>query len=665
MTSSLYVEVPGEPPFEVRLERDVMVVGRQDTDLALRDMNVSRRHFRVERAPTKTGFVLRDERSRNGTFVNGVSVLDKVLVEGDRIQVGGSTLTFRVAASASAVPLELAPRPLATPRSDGAPAPGSSPELPVGRPSGALGRAPVTSALPPGARHGRRGEGVASAPLPETALWSNPPASHDLTIAPGYMLAPAVEGGPVPLPRPRPPTPADVTPYPPLQPPRPEGDPGTKPHLRPSRAQVPTPTVLPPPGERWRLLADVACAINGEHDIDRLLERILDAVLTLVPAKSGFLVLREEGELVVKANRNAPDVRLDASAEGASRISLQVCNEAIAQRRPVLTQDAVSDEKLGQFQTVMSLRLKSILCVPFSSNDVALGVVYLDEPQVDPFAEEGEVVELVGAFGDLAGIALQNARHLRETAARERLEEELRIASRIQRNLLPRPVTELRGLELAGRTMPARVVGGDLYDFFRRPPPESEVVISIGDVSGKGIGAGLVMVQVRSLLRAYAESYRPTDELLVHVNRALAGDLEPGQFVSFLLMRYEEESGHLSFTGAGHEHLILYRPGTRQLEFMRAGGVVLGLMPDVTGRLVERHMTLQPGDVICLYTDGATEATSPSGEEFGLERVAQALQAGPLDPESIVARVIDQVVAFTGRGRELADDLTVVALRRV
>jgi serine phosphatase RsbU (regulator of sigma subunit) len=663
MTSSLYVEVPGEPPFEVRLERDVMVVGRQDTDLALRDMNVSRRHFRVERAPAVSGFVLRDERSRNGTFVNGVSVLDKMLVEGDRIQVGGSTLTFRLVASPSSIPLELAPRPLATPRAGSDPAlSGSSADVPVSRPSGMVGRAPATVSLPPGAR--RRELISPSTPLPE-GPWSNPPVSHDLTIAPGYMLAPAVAGGPVPLPRPAPPAAGEVTPRPPL----PEGDPGTKSHQRPSRAQVPVPAVLPPPGERWRLLADVACAINGEHDIDRLLERILDAVLTLVPAKSGFLVLREGGELVVKANRNAPDVRLDATSDGAgdaaSRYSQQVCNEAIAQRRPVLTQDAISDEKLGQFQTVMSLRLKSILCVPFSSNDVALGVVYLDEPQVDPFAEEGEVVELVGAFGDLAGIALQNARHLRETAARERLEEELRIASRIQRNLLPKAVTELRGLELAGRTMPAREVGGDLYDFFRRPPPESEVVISIGDVSGKGIGAGLVMVQVRSLLRAYAESYRPTDELLVHVNRALAGDLEPGQFVSFLLMRYEEESGHVSFTGAGHEHLILFRPGTGQLELMRAGGVVLGLMPDVTGRLVERHMTLQPGDVICLYTDGATEAHSPTGEEFGLERVAAALQAGPLDPESIVKRVIDQVVAFTGEGRELADDLTVVALRRV
>ncbi|MCW8141169.1 MAG: FHA domain-containing protein, partial [Planctomycetota bacterium] len=110
MTASLVVEAPGELPFEVRLDRDVVVVGRQGTDLALRDMNVSRQHFRVERV-ADLGHVLRDERSRNGTFVNGVSVLDKVLAEGDRIQVGGSVMTYRRAAGPSALPLDQAPRP--------------------------------------------------------------------------------------------------------------------------------------------------------------------------------------------------------------------------------------------------------------------------------------------------------------------------------------------------------------------------------------------------------------------------------------------------------------------------------------------------------------------------------------------------------------------------
>ncbi|MBX3471338.1 MAG: SpoIIE family protein phosphatase [Planctomycetes bacterium] len=663
MTASLVVEAPGELPFEVRLDRDVVVVGRQGTDLALRDMNVSRQHFRIERV-AGLGHVLRDERSRNGTFVNGVSVLDKVLADGDRIHVGGSGLVYRQTAGPAALPLDQAPRP-----GPGAGASGVH-RLPV--PSEAtLQQAPrrVTAPIPPAA------QAPQTSPAPQTF-----PAPHTVP-APASATAPAPGAPPT-----RPPAPATVlmpTPAPgfgefgahPAPQPFPPGgfvsaataaaagDPGTKPHpIRPSRAQVPTPGQAAG-GERWRKLAEVACAINGEHDIDRLLERILDAVLALVPAKGGFLVMREGEALVIRANRDAPEARLDA-AEGPYRISTQVCQEAIAQRRPVLTQDALSDERLGQFQTVMSLHLRSILCVPFSSQDEVLGVVYLDEPQVDPFADDGEVVELVGAFGDLAGIALANARHLRATAARERMTEELRIAARIQMNLLPKAPPDVRGLEVAGRMLPAREIGGDLYDYFRRPGQAGEVLVSIGDVSGKGVGAGLVMSQVRALVRAYAETYGPTDELLAHVNQALADDLESGQFVSFLLMRYDEESGRLSFTGAGHEHLILYRPSTRQVELMRAGGVVLGLVPDIRGRVSERHLTLQPGDVVCLYTDGATEATSAEGEEFGLDRITQTVQAGALDPGAIVDRVIEAVVSFTGKDRELSDDLTVVALRK-
>jgi sigma-B regulation protein RsbU (phosphoserine phosphatase) len=645
VAASLIVEVPGEAPFEVCLDLATVVVGRQGCELALRDMNVSRRHFRIERAAA--GYhVLKDEGSRNGTVVNGVSVLEKVLQDGDRIHVGGSTLLFRQVASPTALPLELAPRPVAGGARSGVHRLSAGPEP-------TLAQAParrVTAPMPPAAP---AASSAASAPL-----------------ADGFGLTPAP--GPVPaLPEPvRPPTRVVGPPLPDTFGPAPaaapatalyEGDPGTRPHLLPrsSRPEVPT----PPGGERWRKLAEVACAINVEHEIDRLLERILDAVLSLVPAKGGFLVLCEGEALTIRATRNAPTTALD-QAEGTWRISQQVCREAVAQRRPVLTQDALGDERLGQFQSVLSLHLRSILCVPFSSMDEVLGVVYLDEPQVDPFADDGEVVELVGAFGDLAGIALANARLLAETAARERLEEELRIAARIQRKLLPAAPPQVRGLELAGRTLPARAVGGDVFDFFRRATPEPEVLISIGDVAGKGVGAGIVMSTVRALVRAYAESLGPTDELLAHVNRALSVDLEPGTFVSFLLIRYAEDTGRLSFTGAGHEHLILYRASTRQVECLRAGGVVLGLSPDVRDRLAERHMTLQPGDVVCLYTDGATEATSPEGEEFGLERVVAAVQAGPLDPEAIVERLMEAVVEFSGRDRPLHDDLTVVALRK-
>src|SRR5690606_3776999 len=134
---------------------------------------------------------------------------------------------------------------------------------------------------------------------------------------------------------------------------------------------------------RWRKLAEVACAINVEHDLAPLLERILDAVLELVPAKSAFLVLLEDDVLRVRANRGQQTVpvgtALDETGEQeALRLSRQVCRDAIVKRHPVLTQDAIGDSSLGSYHTIMNLQLKSILCVPFAAQDEVLGVVYLD-----------------------------------------------------------------------------------------------------------------------------------------------------------------------------------------------------------------------------------------------------------------------------------------------
>ena len=481
-----------------------------------------------------------------------------------------------------------------------------------------------------------------------------------MSLPGGFGLSPA----------PATPTPAEATPAeaagqaPPTGQSTPSRKGDTRYTPRPRSGQRPAATQLDgeesPKDAKWRKLAEVACAINMVHDLEQLLEVTLDAVLALVPAKSAFLVMIEGEDLVVRAHRNAPEFDLQGDSQ---RLSRQVCREAIEQGRPVLTQDAAGDDNLNQYLSVVNLKLRSILCVPFSCQGEVLGVVYLDEPGCDPFADQGEEVELVGAFGDMAGIAVANARMLAETRKRERLEQEVAIAGRIQRSLLPKRAPAVTGLELAGRTVAARGVGGDIFDYFEREQPTRDLLVSIGDVAGKGIGAGLVMASVRALLHAYADFYERTDDLLRHLNRVLARDLEPGIFVSFLLIRYDPATGRMHYTGAGHEHLVVIRPSTGAVEFLRAGGVVLGLVEDLGDKIKEETLSLLPGDVVCLYTDGATEAPDAEGEEFGLDRVAAAVQAGATVPAEIVERVIEAVQAFE-QSAEPHDDLTVVALRK-
>ncbi len=172
------------------------------------------------------------------------------------------------------------------------------------------------------------------------------------------------------------------------------------------------------------------------------------------------------------------------------------------------------------------------------------------------------------------------------------------------------------------------------------------------------------MATVRATLRAKAERETRTDVLLTLLNRELAKDLEAGLFVSLLLLRWSPYDRSLAWAGAGHEHLLVMRARTGTVETLRSGGVALGLAADVTGKIEEKRLNLEPNDMVVLYTDGLTEAMSPDGEELGLPRVEDALRAcrGKSSPE-----VIDHLVATTlawQKGEPAHDDLTIVALRK-
>jgi serine phosphatase RsbU (regulator of sigma subunit) len=680
MVSSLYVEVPGELPFEVRLDKDVVTVGRAEENvLGLRDMNVSRAHFIVERR--ENTWIVRDKGSRNGTLVNKAPVQEKVLLDGDRIEVGGSTLTFKAQASRLSVSTAEAPRPKPGPQlresslqpgigppqpalvAAGKPPP--APQPPVQPPPIGVFAAPrPTTVAMPAAEPAPPPPRPAPPPQPPVPTPSTPPTSVPRVVTPAPSVTPAPPGTPLPrtvAPR----ATAPIPPQPAAQPVSPERtvpmgarNLGPVADLIEKNRPVSGPRA---PAHRWKMLAELMALINQERDLARLLERIVDAVLSLVPARGAFLVTAQGESLELKVARNFDATKL-GDPNGVYRLSYQTAREAIESKRPILTKDAGADSHLRGFESISNLQLKAILCVPFGYGGEMMGVVYLDEPVIEKDAGT-DVIDLVSAFGDLAGIAFANARHLEEAKRRERLSEELKIASRIQRKLLPETAPLIQGLEIAGRTIPAEEVGGDLYDFF--VAPSGELFISVGDVSGKGAGAGIVMASTRALLRAYCEREGRTDKLLVALNRALVRDLEKGSFVSLLLLRWSPATRTIAYAGAGHEHLLVQRARTGAIERLRSGGTVLGLSPDLEGRVEEKPLELEPGDQVVLYTDGATEAASPEGEELGLDRlVAIVSEARGRAPKDMVEHVIGRVHAFAGVGHPPRDDLTVVALRR-
>jgi serine phosphatase RsbU (regulator of sigma subunit)/ketosteroid isomerase-like protein len=246
-----------------------------------------------------------------------------------------------------------------------------------------------------------------------------------------------------------------------------------------------------------------------------------------------------------------------------------------------------------------------------------------------------------------------------EVRERERVDQELRVARRIQQALLPKELPLLDDWEIAPYYRPAREVGGDFYDFL--PLPESRVGVIIGDVSGKGIAAALVMANTQSVLRAISQGSATPGGLLAQVNEVLFAYIPTNMFVTCFCGILDPESGRLTYANAGHN--APFRQHGTEATALRATGMPLGLMPGMAYE--EKETLLLPGDGVLFYSDGLIEAHNPEREMLGSPRLRDLVAGHASDAEHLTARVIEALGRFTGEAWEQEDDLTLVTLRRL
>jgi predicted ester cyclase len=244
-----------------------------------------------------------------------------------------------------------------------------------------------------------------------------------------------------------------------------------------------------------------------------------------------------------------------------------------------------------------------------------------------------------------------------EARERERIEQELRVARRIQQASLPEAVPKLEGWQIAPYYRPAREVGGDFYDFHLLS--EGPLGLVVGDATGKGVPAALVMSTTCGMLRLAAQSYSSPGEILQRVNEALFPYIPPNMFVTCFCAILDPKSGHLVYANAGHDLPYLHRDG--EAEELRARGMPLGLMPDMNYE--EKEIVLEPGDSALLYSDGLVEAHDPKGEMFGFPRL-RALVAEHGEQGSLEEALLEELYSFVGEGWEQEDDITLLTLRR-
>jgi len=409
---------------------------------------------------------------------------------------------------------------------------------------------------------------------------------------------------------------------------------------------------------RLSTLLKVMSAVSATLDLPLLLRTLLDLIFEEAPADCGSILLFDRG----KRNRLLKMASRTRRGEGEVPVSQSIIKEALRTRESILTVDAMTDARFHLRESIAAAGIRSAMCLPLVRGPRVLGLVHLyTSDPARSFTRED--LDLCSGIASLAALAIENARLYAEAAERERLRFELQLARSIQERLLPKEAPESPDLDICGRTIPAKELGGDYFDYIEGP--DGSLSIVVGDVSGKGVGAGLIMAMARSYFRPLVRAYPSPRRVLGEANRLLFNDTNREIFMSAVLLRWEPERRRFLVAGAGQEHLILYRAADRQSVATPAGGIALALVEDAEEHIEERPLVLDEGDTLVLYSDGVTDARAPDGRFFGLDRLTLLVdRLGELGTARGVLEGIEREVKQFAGAADQHDDITVVVIKR-
>ncbi len=413
-----------------------------------------------------------------------------------------------------------------------------------------------------------------------------------------------------------------------------------------------------------RILTDLSSSVAGIRDPKRLVETVANRIAdSLHVPRVAFLL--DQGGLFQPAyalgfNGVSPAVQL------SDRTSTVRTLKRINGPSKVYFDDPQSwVHGTPQIEQATLQTLETQVLLPVSLDTKMLGIISLGSKRSElPYSKAD--LQLLGAVAAQTGLALENA-HLtesirKEIAQRERLDRELEIARDVQQRLFPQKLPHVNGLDFAGYCRPAQGVGGDYYDFIHLAT--GSLGIAVGDVSGKGIAAALMMASLQASLRG--QTIRPCDtlsEMIHNINGLVFEASSSNRYATFFYAQYDPLTRKLRYVNAGHNPPMLRRKKGNDCEFLRLeeGGTVLGLFPNCPFK--EAEIEMQSGDILVAFTDGISEAMNHGEEEFDEERLMDAIRNCPdYSAAAISNHILQRVDAFTA-GADQHDDMTVVIVR--
>ncbi len=413
------------------------------------------------------------------------------------------------------------------------------------------------------------------------------------------------------------------------------------------------------PEEKLKGILKINQSLAGLVEVQQIAPRILDALFDIFPqADRGSIMIRD-----ARLNKFLPAAqkRRSETDDESVRLSRTVLERVLQDKAGVLSADAASDFRFSASESISSLTIHSMMCVPLLNIEgEPFGVINLDSQNpMKRFTDDD--LELLLAVASQAAHSYENARLLQTYLDKQKQDKEMRIASGVQKALLPEKLPEVPGYRFFASYDAAQAVGGDYFDCFMIG--KNKVCISFGDVAGKGVPGALIMSRMSSVVQ---NTLSFTDDVSVAINRInshMCHNMVEGRFVTYILGVIDLDTNTITLANAGHMSPLIRKPGGDVEEFDDSTiGIPVGIMDGYPYEVNQRQ--IQPGEMFVLVTDGVDEAMDPSGDLYTKERVRDFVQNGSSDPEELGKALLADVRKHAD-GRAQNDDITIMTFGRL
>ncbi len=402
-----------------------------------------------------------------------------------------------------------------------------------------------------------------------------------------------------------------------------------------------------------QLLYEIGMKLSGSLRLDEVLREILDSLKKAVDFDSAGIYLIDSDTRQIES---VLTIGYDPEDEACQHLMVGqgLIGTVAEDGEAVIVPDVTTDQRYIKSRPTT----RSEIVAPIKLNGKAIGVINLESDRLNAFGRRAH--SLMSAFASQAAISIERARLHEQMIAGQKLVEQLSIAREIQRSFLPGATPDIPGYDLVGRNVPSFQVGGDYYDFI--DIVEGQTGIAIGDVSGKGIAAALIMASFRASLIAEIRNNYAIRTICRKVNNLLCESVRAGSFVTALYGVLDSKNHVLTFANCGHDQPILLRSDGR-VEYLKEGGPLLGVTPNVDYE--ERPIYLNRGELVLFYTDGVSEAFNSADEPFGKERLIQVLRDNRRESSQSISEAVFRAVKEFASRRHVFDDVTMIVLKRL